>query len=25
VYLNGAKLDRDALLAGWKKKATTSQ
>jgi imidazolonepropionase-like amidohydrolase len=25
VYLNGARLDRDALLAGWKKKATPSQ
>ena len=25
VYLNGARLDRDAMLAGWKKKATTSQ
>lgn len=25
VYLRGAMLDRDALLAGWKKKATTSQ
>jgi imidazolonepropionase-like amidohydrolase len=25
VFLNGVKLDRDALLAGWKKKVTTSQ
>jgi imidazolonepropionase-like amidohydrolase len=25
VYLRGAMLDRDALLAGWKKQATTSQ
>jgi len=25
VYFNGAKIDREALLAAWKKKATTSQ